>query len=68
MPFPFPIPPMEEPIERRQSGKEILKTRLARGEITLEEYEEMISVLDNGPHVSRPISRSQKRTSHIRMP
>lgn len=63
MPFPVPMPPISPPEEPRQSGKDILKMRLAQGEITLQEYHEMLSVLEG-----RPVSHPQTRKSHIRMP
>lgn len=62
IPYPYPAPPSPAP-ERRQSAKDILKMRLAQGEITIEEYQEMLNVLDG--NVS---SRTQTKKSHIRMP
>lgn len=64
--MPFPIPPVLVPEERNQpSSKDILKTRLATGEITLEEYQHMMNVLQGDTRVypSRPTPKS-----HIRMP
>jgi len=63
LPFPYPTTPAPAPAERQQSTKDILKTRLAEGEITVEEYLEMLRVLE-GDTSPRP----QKKTSHIRMP
>ena len=63
--IPYPFPTTMEPLqeEHRQSTKEILKMRLARGEITVDEYHNMLSVLQGETH-----ARPQKTTSHIRMP
>lgn len=64
IPIPYPYPTSSSPArERPESAKDILKMRLAQGEITIEEYEDMLRVLD-GNSVSRP----QTRKSHIRMP
>lgn len=53
--------PMSMPIEERKSSPvDILKERLARGEITLDEYQEMRAVLDDrysakhSPHIRKP--------------
>ena len=49
--------PMEE---RKSSPIDVLKERLARGEITLDEYQEMRAVLDDqyrakhSPHIRKP--------------
>lgn len=65
LPFPFPIPPLDEPTEQRLSTRDILKMRLARGEITVEEYQEMLDVLQGRQKNS---SQIQTKKSHIRMP
>ena len=63
IPYPFPTAMEPLPEEHRQSTKDILKMRLARGEITIDEYQDMLSVLQRDTH-----TRPQKATSHIRMP
>lgn len=63
VPFPYPYERRPEPEVSRQSSKDILKMRLARGEISLDEYREMIGVLQGD--VSSP---TRARQSHIRMP
>ena len=64
IPIPYPYPAPQSPVpERRESAKDILKMRLAQGEITIQEYEEMLSVLDDNV-----ASRPHRRKSHIRMP
>lgn len=63
IPYPYPTPWGSAPEERRQSTKDILKTRLARGEITTEEYQKMLGVLQGDVNL-----RSQGTKSHIRMP
>ncbi|QSO48713.1 SHOCT domain-containing protein [Alicyclobacillus mengziensis] len=62
IPYPYPAPPNPVP-ERRESAKDILKMRLAQGEISIEEYEDMLRVLE-GNAAFRP----QTQKSHIRMP
>ena len=62
IPYPYPAPPSPTP-ERTESAKDILKMRLARGEISIEEYQDMLRVL--GDNVA---PRPQTRKSHIRMP
>lgn len=63
LPFPYPSSSGPAPSERRQSTKDILKMRLARGEITVGEYQKMLAVLqgDVSPH-------PHEIKSHIRMP
>ncbi len=63
IPFPYPMPSGPAPMERPQSAKDILRMRLAQGEITVEEYQQMLSALE-GEDSRTP----QKRKSHIRMP
>ena len=62
IPYPYPAPPSPTP-ERTESAKDILKMRLAQGEISIEEYEDMLRVLE-GNAAFRP----QTQKSHIRMP
>jgi len=65
MHFPYPTMPAPVPAERQQSVKDILKMRLAQGEITVEEYQEMLRVLEGDTGTS---ARPHKKASHIRMP
>ena len=62
IPYPYTAPP-NSALERPKSAEDILKMRLAQGEISIEEYQDMLRVL-NGPAVFRP----QTKKSHIRMP
>lgn len=62
IPYPYPAPPNPVP-ERRESAKDILKMRLAQGEISIEEYQDMLRVLDGNAAFS-----PQAKKSHIRMP
>ena len=63
IPYPYPIPSGPAPDEQRQSTKDILKMRLARGEITVEKYHEMLRVLQGDAKTS-----PQEMKSHIRRP
>ncbi len=55
-----PSPPPQPVETRRDSPVDILKTRLARGEITLEQFEQMRCTLVGIP--------PRKAVSHIRKP
>jgi uncharacterized membrane protein len=46
--------PSEQQDRPRERPEEILKRRLAHGEITLDEYEELRSVLESDKHPSLP--------------
>ncbi|WDL98811.1 SHOCT domain-containing protein [Alicyclobacillus sp. ALC3] len=62
IPFPISIPETRL-AEQRPSAIDILKMRLARGEITLSTFQQMLAVLD-GETIVRP----KAPISHIRMP
>ena len=62
IPYPYPAPPNPAP-DRPESAKDILKMRLAQGEISIEEYQDMLRVLD-----VNATFRPQTKKSHIRMP